>query len=181
MNWEQRWREMLLAGGVLAHAGCGDPSEASKAAASDADTDSGYVCCTNGGTDPCLGSSAYSVCQQAESACGADGGSFIVGAGEDGGASWFCELPLVECCNANPDPCCTCNGTPINATECGLEMACQAGGGTYDPLSMEGTSVDGGIIRTSPGCKYPADAGSADAGPGDAGPTGAGARAPGPD
>ncbi len=157
MNWEQRWREMLLAGGAVAVAGCGD--HASKGAAGDADTDgSGYVCCTNGGADPCIGSVDFSACQQAETACESDGGSFNV-------AAESCEFANVPCCNANPDPCCTCDGTPMNAAECVAEMACQADGGVYDSLLL--ITATG---SSPPGCRFPGDAGSTDAAPGDAGP-----------
>jgi hypothetical protein len=180
MTWEQRLREMLLAGGALA-AGCsshaaatGSTGDASADGAELGDGAVGGCCgpsssaCCNTGVDPCTGAPAASSaqCISAQLACESDGGTFTVSFGPGNAINAACELPIIHCCNANPDPCCSCNGTAQNPELCSAETQCAAGGGHYDLLLEE--LVDGRVATIQPGCVYP-DGGGSDAAPRDAG------------
>jgi len=168
MSWEQRLRDMVLAGGAgaLAAIGCADSSGAG--------VDSGSVdFCCNANADPCCRSQSCGAPVTTECtvkmACESDGGTWDYGTQgcghpQDGGMSDAPvdaqpDVVLGFCCNANADPCCPslyC-GAPV-ITECTVKMACESDGGTWD----YGTQ----------GCGHPADAGQPrDAGPTDAGPT----------
>jgi hypothetical protein len=74
------------------------------------------------------------------------------------------------CCNADPDPCCTCTGEITEAavdSPCGQALACQAAGGTWEP-SIVGGQPDGGVIF--PHCEFEASDADADAETPDEGP-----------
>jgi hypothetical protein len=188
MSWEDRLRDLVLAGGVLA-AAC---------------TGTDMTPCCNANPDPCCGplycgGPMTSECRQ-EQACQAEGGTWEpwYGTGPDGEAlAPSCSFPSATdgaepadaapgdattpsfCCNANPDPCCVylhCGGSLT--AECSQELACQADGGTWNPYFV--TQPDGAML--TPGCEPSPEAGAHDAGsddatpgdatPGDAGPDG---------
>jgi hypothetical protein len=76
---------------------------------------------------------------------------------------------LTLCCNADPDPCCTCAGEITDAdpaSACGQELACQAVGGTWEPFVIRKGAPDGGEVL--PHCEF--EASEADGGPVDAAP-----------
>ena len=105
MNWEQRLREMMLAGGALAVTACGGATAAQADAASSAVPNSGIDaagsqdggsgddvadirCCINVAVDPCgyacdVGADAAScvACRDAENACWAMNGMFELNSG----------------------------------------------------------------------------------------------------
>jgi hypothetical protein len=71
------------------------------------------------------------------------------------------------CCNADPDPCCTCTGVIADFDAeygCGQEMAYQAAGGTWEATFMGG-QPDGGVAP--PHCEFEASD-VAEGGPSDA-------------
>ncbi len=75
------------------------------------------------------------------------------------------------CCNADPDPCCTCTGEITEAavdSPCGRELACQAAGGTWEPYIVAG-QPGGGVIL--PHCEFEASDDDADSETPDGGPT----------
>ena len=111
MNWEQRLREMLLAGGALA-AGCSSHAAAARstgdASADGAEPGDGAVggccgpsssACCNTGVDPCAGAPAASSaqCVSVQVACESDGGTFTVSFGPGNAVNAACELPVVPC------------------------------------------------------------------------------------
>jgi len=182
MKWEQRWREMALAGGALAAAACANGSLASDdrgggprdAGSSDALSDASaspaisYVCC-NASPDLCCtcdGQDASAVpasCAQ-KLACQADGGTWAADS-IDGP----CSLPQTAntnnfCCNANPDPCCGigyCEDPDAVAyASCEQKWtACQSEGGNFLlPYA------NGAVWPSEAGCSLPQEAGPGDAG-----------------
>jgi hypothetical protein len=166
MNWEQRLREMVLAGGALAAAACsgGGPN----AGPSDASPDvfeSGFPCC-NANSDPCCPSKYCGEPVSAACACQLDGGAWTYegqgrcSAGDaspaDAGGPTDAapDVPDYDgafCCNANPDPCCpsTFCGATVN-----VACACQLEGGAWNY-----SPADGG-----PSCTFSGEAGPSDAG-----------------
>ena len=150
MNWEQRCREMILAGGALAAAACasnGRTGDNGEAGSSDGSSDVG-VGPGDGDTGDAPSSVAYDSSFQ------------------------------VPCCNANGDPCCPscyCGGGAYEpcCSYCGnpqwgnpqwsvclqQETACRSDGGAFD-LSSAG---DGGT-QASCLASLPREAGPGDAG-----------------
>ena len=149
VSWEQRLRELVLAGGAVLATGCVDatpepppnpmgstpevdatPAEAAPDAPADSTRDSAVDAARDAPADV---------------------------ASEPFEASPFC-------CNADPDPCCVylnC-GEPITPT-CMQEMACQADGGSWNAYDL----VDGAVTIVQ-GCSFPPDAGPSDGSPHDA-------------
>jgi hypothetical protein len=165
MSWEQRFRDMILAGGAgaLAIVGCSDNSSGT--------TGPGIGCC-NASSDPCClslycGAPQSAACTQ-KMACEADGGTWQYGIGgcstgqEDAGpGDATTNGDASGCCNASPDPCCPslyC-GQPVTP-DCRVKMTCEAEGGTWSNWSYS--------------CLVPSDAGpdgdAASDAPSDAGP-----------
>jgi hypothetical protein len=117
MGWEQRWREMIFAGGALAATAC-MPLETTL---SDAGTEG----------------------ERAADASLSEGGAKDGGAPDAGPVDAADEVQAVSfCCNANPDPCCPlayCSGAGPDASiyiTCEQNRAqCEAmnGGYTYEP------------------------------------------------
>jgi hypothetical protein len=119
MSWEQRLREMILAGGALAITACGGSTAAPGTSGSGDNSQFGGDGGDATGGDPTAGSSSAGVC-----------------------------------CNADPDPCCTCMGEITEAdpeSACGHELACQAAGGTWNPYD---NSYNG--VITPPHCEFEA-------------------------
>jgi hypothetical protein len=176
MNWEQRLREMILAGGAVAAAACSGGVEVGSNDASSDATGGGSSSvnfgdatgCCNANGDPCC---VYLYCTPdatpssdciKERECESDGGVW------DYNFSNTCKLPdaapqdasqdgpqdapgiidvTLSCCNANPDPCCeTLHCGAPMTLTCSRELACQADGGTWN-------FVDGG-------CALAGDAGA---------------------
>ena len=85
------------------------------------------TCLCGGNLDPCCAVNSCGAAMTAECACQQEGGTWTAGAAVDGGPA--CEPTIVvNCCNANPDPCCpvlNC-GAPMNA-----ECACTLDGGSW--------------------------------------------------
>jgi hypothetical protein len=150
MNWQQRWRELVLAGGALATSACGDQADVP---AKDAATDAVIGPCLNDG----LGPAAESACEQDEMACESDGGVFSVFPQQDGSAHELCEgLVTTACCvNSFGDPCCGCP-EPQNPAQCAAKMACEVDGGTYN-ASGQSELLDGKVITIGAGCEFPSD------------------------
>ena len=126
MSWEQRLREMILAGGALAATACGGSTAAPGTAGSGDNSEFGGVGGDATGGDATAGSSSAGVC-----------------------------------CNADPDPCCTCTGEITEAdpeSACGHDLACQAAGGTWNPYD---NSYNG--VVTPPHCEFEASDEDADA------------------
>jgi hypothetical protein len=167
MGWEQRLREMILAGGALAATvGCsssGQVAASNDASVSGSSSGSGSGgsgsgggssggCC-NAASDPCCEFLNCGAPLTPQCSCQLDGGAWTYSSatGEE-----TCDLPPGNggssggaCCNANGDPCCEflyCGGSmdPI--------CACELDGGTseYTPGN------EGGTIVT---CTFPQDAG----------------------
>jgi hypothetical protein len=134
MGWEQRWREMILAGGALAAAACsgsttsmadGDAASGSTMPSGSSSSSGGCVGC-NSGPDPCVYEGDAYWCgvgipvepsPSAEDGSAADAapadaspseaGAHDGSAPDAGPADATDEVPVVSfCCNANPDPCC---------------------------------------------------------------------------
>jgi hypothetical protein len=194
MNWEQRFREMVLAGGALAAASCGSdgrgghdgPRDTASGDASsevgsgpDAEVIDGSSCC-NADPDPCCylrcgGDAAptpSSACGQ-ELACQADGGTWSLFYSS-------CSFPReaapdYTCCgNINPDPCChPCDepdGPVQDPATCAQAIACQSDGGTYDPYgSQQADGNLGASCSFAPGDAVDGADGKEEAGPSDAG------------
>jgi len=116
MTWEQRLREMVLAGGAVATAACGSASTNSSFPRSDAGE----------ATDATTGDAI------------SDG--FVV-----------------QCCNANPDPCCTCEADASPTAQCAQELACKEAGTwdarayTCEPSADAGDSGGGDAPVDAPG------------------------------
>jgi len=161
MRWEQRLRDMILAGGALVAGACVDHGTDVVA---NVQPSPSYACC-NANYDPCctcdgLDAAIDPVACSQQTACEADGGAVVF---DVLGGSSRCELPQdaapaddastvgpsdgaddvvpMSCCNANYDPCCACDGpdaaleTTAYPPECAVERACVADGGTYDALN----------------------------------------------
>jgi len=158
MSWEQRWREMALAGGALAAAACADNAGTPMDAESDAI--SNLFCC-NAVSDPCCeiaycggpgpDSSAYILCEQDRITCQSHDGFYETL--DDGGLGCSFLPEAGPCCEANPDPCCTCGGpdAALDPAGCAGKMACQADGGTWNPAGFGA-------------CSFPSEAGPSDVG-----------------
>jgi hypothetical protein len=147
---------MILAGGALAAAACGDnPRDVGPddATSDDASEFPNLFCC-NANPDPCCScdpDAAPSAECQAERTCVAEGG--VVGNAFDPFRGCFPAdassaeasqdassadagpdddvVVLTSCCNANPDPCCMCLDAAIDPTNCDQERVCEAQGGTW--------------------------------------------------
>jgi len=182
MNWERRLREMVLAGGAMAAAGC--------AANPEAPADVSFCC--NASNDPCCqlacGSegpeaSAYVLCEQNSTMCQSRDGRLqtmddgALGcmllpetgplfdqpeAGPGDAASESTSFPSsAGCCNANPDPCCymQCGDAGPDSSAYDLceqdRTTCQSHDGDY-------TTLDDGAL----GCWFLPEAGPSDAGDG---------------
>jgi hypothetical protein len=179
---------MIVAGGSVLVAACSGGQQVVAGDASDAAQPN--FGCGNGAADPCCYGTGTPDCI-AETACLADGGTWMYGTASDGGVVVVCS-PLLEtpldasvddspadvaadssidvrtpfCCNANYDPCCLyqyCGG-PLTA-ECSAEIACKADGGTYDPSSLwqpDGSSTPIGCSFPGPDAAPTGDAGGND-------------------
>jgi hypothetical protein len=148
MSWEQRLRDMVLAGGAgaLAAIGCVDPSGAA--------VDSGSVdFCCNANADPCCPSLYCSAPVTTECtvkmACESDGGTWDYSAqgcghARDAGPAdagpadagpTDAQPDVIDpfCCNANIDPCCPSIYCGKAATpDCTDKTACESSGGMWD-------------------------------------------------
>jgi hypothetical protein len=186
MNWEQRLREMILAGGALAAAACGDSaatvSEAGTTGAeggagsdvgatpdaSDRDTGvfTGGFCCNANG-DPCCpflycDAGISSECVQ-KMACEADGGTWdfsVQGCStRDAGTADASNSDAPSDANADVviSPFC-CNA---NADPCCTYLHC--GASLTAQCGQElACQADGGTWAFGTGCTIPADAGHTD-------------------
>jgi hypothetical protein len=141
MSWEQRLRDLILAGGTFVAAGCGKTQSQSAVDASapalDAWVPSGECC--NANPDPCCEVDSCGAPMTPACACERDGGTWN-SALSDGGEG--CGFPAPAClCGGSNDPCCAVNscGAPMTA-----ECACEEEGGTWRP----DLGADGG-----PGCE----------------------------
>jgi hypothetical protein len=156
MSWEQRLRDMVLAGGAgaLAAIGCSGSSGAGIDSGG-AGVDSGSInFCCNANSDPCCrsqscGEPVTTECTM-KMACEADGGTWdysTQGCGRASDAGPTDAAPtdagptdaepdvIVDpfCCNANIDPCCPSIYCGKTATpECAAKMACESSGGMWD-------------------------------------------------
>jgi hypothetical protein len=188
MAWEQRLREMIVAGGALAATACGGATGAQSGANPDATANQGEFCCNANG-DPCcpmscgsggVNAPSYVACEQSETECSDKQGRFAVDtegttacapppAPADGSVD--SGPPVTEtsgCCNANPDPCCPIlcgdedpDAAPYVACEQD-EAECKAMHGVFEYGSRVCTGADASVP--------PPDAGPVDAGPSDAEP-----------
>lgn len=157
VDWNRRLLEMLLAGGTLTLAACGGTVVGAGGDASSGDdatgnpSSSGGGCCNANG-DPCC---TYEYCEASitpQCACELEGGTWnpyasYNDASEPVGA---CGTPTPElpdaadvtdagigttdgqCCNANPDPCCTYEFCGASITP---QCSCELEGGTWNPYS----------------------------------------------
>ncbi|HEX4445679.1 MAG TPA: hypothetical protein VH044_03055 [Polyangiaceae bacterium] len=154
MSWEQRLRDMVLAGGagLLAAVGCvdgsggGGDSGADGGSGGDGSSGSSGVCC-NANSDPCCpslycGAVVTPECTS-KMACESDGGTWDIAsqacskaqdaALEDASPDAVTYPDVSFCCNANADPCCPslhCGAT--QTVVCTEKMACESDGGTWD-------------------------------------------------
>lgn len=138
MNWEQRLRDMVLAGAALTAAACSDAVQSTVDASG---SGSGSASGANGASGGSAGSAGSGSTGSAGSgSTGSAGAGSASGSGSTGGSSG-----VVPCCNANSDPCC-----PF--IYCGAPMtpacACKSDGGTWN--------YSGGT------CSFSQDAGHAD-------------------
>jgi hypothetical protein len=87
MGWERRWKEILLAGGALSAAACGETTTSTGTQADAAEEDDGmtlpFIPCCNVNPDPCcpLGcqdanSPDYLSCEVRRNTCESAGGSY---------------------------------------------------------------------------------------------------------
>jgi hypothetical protein len=82
MNWERRWRELVIAGGALAATACGSNSASDGQADASGGDDADFpITCCNAISDPCCylictGDPRYASCEQAETACSSKGGIY---------------------------------------------------------------------------------------------------------
>jgi hypothetical protein len=84
MNWEQRLRDLVLAGGAVAAVACVDGSGAAGDSGADGNVDAGFSSWCNGGSDPCCpslycGLPVSPACAQKnadETACASAGGKW---------------------------------------------------------------------------------------------------------
>ncbi len=193
MGWEQRLREMVLAGGALATTACGASTATSSDAAADgmsnvgddASDDTGNVSsfCCNASSDPCcyttcnIGPDAesYTACREKLMDCGVNETFQEL---TDGRMGCF-PPPVVTsfCCNANPDPCCPIGYCRDDAgpdasdyISCEQDRSeCEALDGSYTQvLGVIGCSVSLDAGDAGPTDAAPGDGGPSDAGPGDA-------------
>lgn len=124
MTWEQRLRDLVLAGGALTTTACGSSSSGSSFNRTDASVSADATADAAGDASDAIDSAAFS-----------------------------------QCCNANPDPCCSYDYCEASITpRCSAEMACQEAG-RWDATAFQCVpAVDAG-----PGDAAPVDA-QADAG-----------------
>jgi hypothetical protein len=188
MNWEQRLREMVLAGGPLAVAcgggilatgddassdggttvssvsssssggatGTGSSGGASSSGLSLGGDASGGMrpsgssssSSSSGGAAPCTTCTTDSECTNTCGAPPQQGYNWCCMNGRCSPLSAACGSSFIGCCNANPDPCCSCAGID---PACKAQRACQADGGTWEPTDVDGNAISGQ-------CTYPADA-----------------------
>jgi hypothetical protein len=149
MSWEQRLREMVLAGGALAVTACGGATAAqADAAASNPSNRSDDMSAgqpTPVGTTPTTAPSTSPI-------------------GPSG------------CCNANPDPCCPmayCAGGV--GPDAAVYIRCEQGYTACEAINDENLYDPDRSVCTAPdGSVQPLDAGSVDGGPDDAAPADAG-------
>lgn len=168
MSWEERLRQMVLAGGLLSFAGCGGTHPIINTAADDAGAGAGggggggaggYAGALGNagayGNSPC-GNANPDFCMVDGSAGTGDAGVTVIA--PDASLSF-------PCGNANPDPC-ICGRPDASTTaeaECDAETACVAAGGVYDPTTF--TNADG--VTTPPHCVTDAGASDSETGPAD--------------
>jgi hypothetical protein len=157
MNWQQRLREMVLAGGALVAGGCSDSGGNAPDATFDVES------CCNASSDPCCTCSGLQepinpvACAQ-KNECEAEGGTWDVPTNvnpngcslaadaaslpEAATSDDLADVIPISCCNANYDPCCSCDGpdadlaTTSDPAGCAMERSCQAEGGTWHASAM---------------------------------------------
>jgi hypothetical protein len=114
VNWEQRLRDMVLAGAALTAAACSDAVQSTVDASGSG----------SGSASGSSGASGGSTGSAGSGSAGSAGSGSASGSGSTGGSSG-----VVPCCNANSDPCC-----PF--VYCGAPMspacACKSDGGTWN-------------------------------------------------
>jgi hypothetical protein len=170
MGWEQRLREMVLAGGALAATACGastaTPTDAGSDATSSAGDDGSVVSfgCCNANSDPCCALScgpeqnaaSYMACEENRTDCGVNETFGQLVSGDMGCVS----LVQSGCCNANPDPCCPIGYcSPDAGPDSSAYIDCE-----QDRSECEALDASYGFQGDGIGCSVPL-------GPGDAGPT----------
>lgn len=181
MSWEQRLRDLALAGGAagaLAAVGCVGGSVAGGDSGSDGNVgpDVGFNFCCNANADPCCtslycGAPVTAQCTE-KMACESDGGTWddftqACSPLEDSAAA---DAPsdaptypdVTFCCNANADPCCPslyC-GAPVTV-ECVEKMDCESDGGVwgYGGRQQCVLYVEAGDVSSDPPETGRADAG----------------------
>lgn len=130
MNWEERFLNMALAGGAVAAVACADNGVAG---GSDASPEIGPDFCCNANPDVCCSmlcggegpdSSPYVLCEQDRATCLSHDGFYETL--DDGGLGCSFRPEGGPCCEANPDPCCTCGGpdAALDPAGCAGKMAC---------------------------------------------------------
>jgi len=173
MSWEQRLRDLVLAGGAagtLAAVGCAGGSIAGSVDGSSPGGDSGadanlgpdagyYNACCNANADPCCPSlycgAPVTVDCTEKMACESDGGTWddftlrcspLPDSGPADAPPDTATYPDVTfCCNANADPCCPSLycGAPVTV-ECTEKTACEADGGTWEYAGTPRCVLDAG-------------------------------------
>jgi hypothetical protein len=168
MSWEQRFRDLVIAGGAMAATACASASPGPTPTSDDATTG-----CGNANPDPCCymlsggegpDSSPYVLCEQDRTTCESHDG--FLGTSNDGALGCYFlpeagpsdaspdDILDFSCCgNINPDPCChPCDepdGPVQDPATCDQAIACQAEGGTY---SNDIQQPDGNFAV---GCLFP--------------------------
>src|ERR1700733_5897730 len=107
MSWEQRLREMVLAGGALAAAACGPSTASPSDAGSDATSGDDFAFCCNASSDPCCALScgvgadaaAYGACEENLTDCGVNG---TYGQRLDGTTGCVSRIPPVDAAPSDP-------------------------------------------------------------------------------
>jgi hypothetical protein len=157
MNWEERLREMVLAGGAFAVA-CGGSA---LVGAGDASSDVREDQSTASSSGSSGGTSSGGTSSGATSSGGTSSGGTSSGGGSSGSDASSLDASTdgprfpFPCCNLVADPCCmylNCGGALTPA--CSVELDCRAEGGTYTFYPTVGP--DGGTVPAH--CSYPGDA-----------------------